>query len=110
MQNFTPIVQLQFTSEGDTLFAEITERMVGKPLAIFIGGELVSAPTVQAKITGGNAVITGSGEDGQTWAQDLSNNINTGIVPAPIYLSSENAIDPKLGLGALKKLIATGVG
>ncbi|HEC21144.1 MAG TPA: hypothetical protein ENI70_01355, partial [Candidatus Peregrinibacteria bacterium] len=55
---FRPYVAISFDSEGGELFEEITERNVGKPIAIFVGGEFISAPNVNEKISGGRAQIT----------------------------------------------------
>lgn len=41
-------------------------------------------------------------------AQELANNINTGIVPAPIYLTSERTIDAKIGSSALREILYAG--
>ena len=94
-----PVVQIQFDEEGGRLFQELTKRNIGKPIAIFVGGELVSAPTVQNEIIGGNAVITGSRDIKE--AQDL----NTGAIPAPIYLSGQSTIEATLGSNALKQSV-----
>ncbi len=55
-----PVVLLEFNNEGEELFAELTGELVGQPLAIFLDGELISAPIVRDQITDGNAVISGS--------------------------------------------------
>ncbi|MFA7686008.1 MAG: hypothetical protein WCX95_04385 [Candidatus Gracilibacteria bacterium] len=61
IDNFNqPYVFVTFTDEGSKLFAKITERNIGKPLGIFINGNLISAPTVNEKITGGSAQIAGN--------------------------------------------------
>jgi len=52
-------VELEFDDTGKELFAQLTEEFVRKPIAILIDGELISWPTVQEKITDGNAVING---------------------------------------------------
>lgn len=95
-----PIVQIAFDDEGAKLFQQLTKANVGKRIAIFVGGDLVSAPTVQAEIAGGSAVITGSSnfEEAQRLAQDL----NTGAIPAPIYLSGQHTIEATLGGEALR--------
>lgn len=95
-----PVVQIAFDPEGGKLFQELTKRNIGKPIAIFVGGELVSAPRVQAEITGGNAVITGSQniEEAQRLAQDL----NTGAIPAPIHLTGQYTVEATLGAAALQ--------
>ena len=53
-----PVVSIEFTNEGAEKFAELTERLVGQPMAIFVGGELISAPTIREKISGGAAQIS----------------------------------------------------
>jgi protein-export membrane protein SecD len=81
--------------------------MVGEQLAIFVGGEMLTDPVVQTAITDGKAVITGSYTPES--AKQLANDINTGIVPAPIYLTSERAIDAKIGGEALDVIINAGL-
>ena len=95
-----PIVQIAFDDEGGKLFQELTKENIGKRLAIFVGGQLVSAPTVQTEILGGTAVITGSQnfDEANTLAQDL----NTGAIPAPIYLAGQRTVEATLGAEALR--------
>jgi preprotein translocase subunit SecD len=101
-----PIVQIVFDTEGGRLFQELTRNNIGKRIAIFVGGELVSAPTVQGEIIGGTAVITGSTniEEARLLAQDL----NTGAIPAPIYLSGQRTVEATLGNEALQTSIVAG--
>ncbi len=104
-----PVVQIAFDAEGGRLFGELTKRNVGKPIAIFVGGELVSAPNVQQEITGGTAVITGSRnvED----ARLLSQNLNTGAIPAPIHLVGQYTVEATLGSQALQtSMMAAAIG
>ncbi|MFA6039850.1 MAG: protein translocase subunit SecD [Candidatus Peribacteraceae bacterium] len=95
-----PVVQILFDDEGGKLFQELTKRNVNKRIAIFVGGELVSAPTVQQEIAGGSAVITGSKnfDEARTLAQDL----NTGAIPAPIHLVGQYTVEATLGAAALR--------
>lgn len=102
-----PQVDLIFNDEGKKIFAELTKRLIGKPIAIFVGGELLTAPTVQSVIPDGRAVITG--DYTLAGAQELANNITTGIVPAPIYLTSERTIDAKIGKNALDQILFAGL-
>lgn len=55
-----PIVAIKFTKEGALNFEKVTEENIGKPLAIVIGGKVVSLPTVQQKISGGKMQISGN--------------------------------------------------
>jgi preprotein translocase subunit SecD len=98
-----PVVQIQFDEEGGKMFQELTKRNVGKRIAIFVGGDLVSAPTVQGEIAGGTAVITGSRTFEE--AQALATDLNTGAIPAPIYLSGQTTIEATLGASALQQSI-----
>ena len=43
-----PQVELLFNEEGKKIFGELTKRLIGKQIAIFVGGQLLTAPTVQA--------------------------------------------------------------
>ncbi|MFC1599770.1 protein translocase subunit SecF [Patescibacteria group bacterium] len=106
-QLYEPYVSIAFNDEGSELFTQITEKNIGKPLAIFVGGELISAPTVRTKITGGNAIIEGSFsiDEATTLARDL----NTGAIPAPIVLSGQYTIGAELGQDALVKSLWAGV-
>lgn len=97
-----PQVELVFNDEGKRIFGELTKRLIGKQIAIFVGGELLTAPTVQTVISDGRAVITGDYTIQS--AQQLASDINTGIVPAPIYLTSERTIDAKIGRDALSQI------
>jgi protein-export membrane protein SecD len=95
-----PVVQISFDEEGARLFADLTQANVGKRIAIFVGGELVTAPTVQQAITSGVAIITGSRDFRE--ASRLAQDLNTGSIPAPIYLSGQRTIEPTLGAQALQ--------
>ncbi|MFH1315448.1 MAG: protein translocase subunit SecD [Candidatus Uhrbacteria bacterium] len=98
-----PYVSITFNSEGDKLFGEITERLVGQPLAIFLDGEIISMPTVQEAIYGGTAVITGQFTVDE--AKILSQRLNAGALPVPLNLMSQQTVGPTLGQISLEKSI-----
>lgn len=102
-----PIVSIQFNTEGAKLFEQITERNVGKPVAIFVGGNLISNPNVNEKISGGSAVITGRFTVDE--AQALARDLNTGAIPAPVILSGQYTIGATLGEEALQKSLFAGI-
>lgn len=95
-----PVVQIMFDTEGGRIFQELTKRNVGKRLAIFVGGELVSAPVVQQEIIGGTAIITGSKNFEE--ARRLALDLNTGAIPAPIHLTGQYTVEATLGAEALR--------
>ena len=54
-----PKIRLIFNAGGSKKFADLTERNVGRKLAILIDGKLCSVPRIYAPIFGGDIEITG---------------------------------------------------
>jgi SecD/SecF fusion protein len=104
---YQPYVSITFTNEGADLFAELTGNNVGKRIAIFVGGTLVSAPTVNEKINGGNAQISGNFTLDE--AQELARDLNTGAIPAPVELVGQYTISATLGAQALDQSLFAGL-
>jgi len=102
-----PVVAIHFTSEGGDLFKKITTDNVGKRLAIFLDGQVVSSPRINEAISGGTAIISGSFNP-QT-AKDLAQNLNFGALPVPITLDSTQTIGASLGLDVLQKGKTAGI-
>lgn len=100
-------VALSFDSEGKDLFADITKRNVGNPVAIFLDGEAISVPTVQVAITDGKAVITGSFNIQE--AKLLSQRLNSGALPVPIELISQQSIGASLGEKSIEQSLYAGI-
>jgi preprotein translocase subunit SecD len=101
-----PQVSLQFTPEGTKKFDEITARNIGKPVGIFLDYMPLSAPTVQQRISEGNAVISGNFSVDE--AKKLSISINSGALPLPIQLIEQRNIGPSLGAEDVKKSVVAG--
>ncbi|MEK7094849.1 MAG: protein translocase subunit SecD [Patescibacteria group bacterium] len=100
-QTGAPFVTLTFDSEGAKLFGELTKEHVGRQIAIFLDGRVISAPVVQQEILGGQAVITGLG--GLEEAKLLSQRLNAGALPVPISLVSQETVGPTLGQASLDR-------
>jgi len=90
-----PEVALKFDSDGTKLFADLTKNNIGKSIAIYLDGQIISAPTVQAEITNGEAVITGNFSVDE--ANNLVKRLNEGALPVPINLVSQESVDATLG-------------
>lgn len=75
--NHDAVIELEFTPEGRDIFARLTKENIGKRIGIFVDGELVNAPTVQASITDGIAIIVGDYTSQQ--AEDLAARLNASI-------------------------------
>ncbi len=115
-------IQLQFNDDGAKLFAEITERNINKPLAIYLDGASIVdtngdniidaqdlyAPIVQDKITGGKAVITGDMSTQK--ANDIARRLNSGALPVKIGAPiSQETVGPTLGSVSLQKSLLAGI-
>jgi protein-export membrane protein SecD len=102
-----PLVQINFNSQGAALFSQITGNNVGHELAIFLDGQVISAPVIQQKIDGGTAVI--SGNFTAESAKSLADNLNLGALPVPITLVSTQTIGPTLGEQATHAGVVAGI-
>ncbi len=96
-----PIVSIRFNQEGGDLFASITRDNVGQQLAIFLDGEIISAPRINEAITGGTAIISGGFTANE--ARDLAQNLSFGALPLPIELQSTQTVGATLGQEVLNK-------
>ena len=88
-------VSLTFDSNGAKRFARATTENVGKPFAIIVDGEVISAPNINEPIPGGQARISGgfTAESANTLAIAL----RSGKLTIPLKVISENTISPELG-------------
>lgn len=102
-----PTVSITFNDEGSKLFAKITKENVGKTIAIYLDGAIISAPNVNEEITGGQAVISGSFNT--TEARDLARRLNSGALPVPIELVSTSNIGATLGSAATNAGVTAGI-
>jgi hypothetical protein len=53
-------VLLTFDAAGKRLLRDLTARNMGKQVAIFVDGQMISSPAVQSEISNGQAIISGS--------------------------------------------------
>tara|TARA_R110002096_G_scaffold367840_1_gene561131 strand:+ start:73491 stop:75104 length:1614 start_codon:yes stop_codon:yes gene_type:complete len=94
-QDNNPAVSITFNSKGGKQFADATRANVGRPFAIILDGEIVSAPRINSAILGGSAIITGSFTVQET--NDLSLLLRAGALPAPLSIVEERTVGPDLG-------------
>ncbi|MCX6020837.1 MAG: protein translocase subunit SecD [Chloroflexi bacterium] len=100
-----PLVQFEFDDEGSKLFENITRRLIGKPLGIFLDDQLISAPTVQNVIIK-QGIINGIGaEEGRL----LSIQLNAGALPVPVSVVKEQTVDASLGQDSIQRSIVAGL-
>jgi preprotein translocase subunit SecD len=95
-----PYVSIEFDRKGARAFERVTGDNVGKRLAIVLDNKVYSAPTIQEKIGGGKARITGrfSMEE----ARDLAIALRAGALPAPVTVLEERTVGPSLGADSIR--------
>ncbi|MFN3591784.1 MAG: SecDF P1 head subdomain-containing protein, partial [Thermaurantiacus sp.] len=79
-QNNRPAVSFRFDASGARAFGDYTAANIGKPFAIVLDNEVISAPMIQSHIPGGSGIITGqfTVED----STDLAVLLRAGALPA----------------------------
>lgn len=90
-----PVVALEFSPEGAKKFEELTDRNMGKPLAIFLDNQIITAPVVQNIISDGRAIISGDFTIAE--AKKLVIQLNAGALPVPVKLIEQRSIGATLG-------------
>ena len=94
-------IHLEMTDEGAKILRGVTERMVGKPLAIVLDGKLYSAPTIQSVLSK-NAQISGSFS--QREAIDLANVLNNPL-SLPLVVDEMYEVGPSMAENAQKSSV-----
>lgn len=106
MQNKENVVVLSLTDEGATKFYEATAANVGNQIAIVYDEEIISAPTVQTAISGGEATI--SGMESYEAAEELASAIRIGSLSVELEELRSNVVGAKLGAAAIETSLKAG--
>jgi preprotein translocase subunit SecD len=105
--NGQPEVKLEFNQEGTKLFADATQKFLNQRIAIFLDGQAITYPKVEAVIPDGNAVINGQFDSKS--AKELSAQLNAGALPLPINLIQQSQIGATLGQDSINKGLMAGI-
>jgi preprotein translocase subunit SecD len=104
-----PIVTFQFNTNGARRFGQVTQENVGRPFAIVLDNEVISAPVIREPIIGGSGQI--SGNFTVEAANDLAILLRAGALPAPLTIIEERTVGASLGQDSIDAgKIATYVG
>lgn len=81
------IINIEFNKVGTKKFEQLTKELLGKQLAIFVNGELMSAPTIREIIIDGKAQISG-GANGFSLeeAKKITDMLNASIIPTKVKI------------------------
>ncbi len=93
-------IKMNMDKTGTNIWAKMTARNVGKPVAVVLDNFVYSAPNVNEAITTGNSQISGSYSVKE--AQDLSEILESGKLPAPAKIVQEQQVGPTLGKESVK--------
>jgi preprotein translocase subunit SecD len=94
-----PIVSFRFNTSGARKFAQVTQENVGKPFAIVLDNQVISAPVIREPILGGSGQI--SGNFTVQSANDLAILLRAGALPAPLTIIEERTVGPGLGADSI---------
>ena len=99
-----PIVAFEWRDDGPALSEQITERLLGRELAIFLDDELLSTPTVQAVIRERGTITNIP----LVRAQELVVQLNAGALPLELSVLQEQNVDAALGDDSVRRSVLAG--
>lgn len=95
-----PVVNFRFNANGARRFGAVTQENVGRPFAIVLDDEVISAPVIREPILGGSGQISGNFNVQQ--ANDLAILLRAGALPAPLKIVEERTVGPGLGQDSIQ--------
>jgi SecD/SecF fusion protein len=93
-------IKMNMDKIGTSIWAKMTTKNIGKPIAIVLDNIVYSAPNVNDAITTGNSQI--SGNYSLKTAQDLAQILESGKLPAPAKIVAEQQVGPTLGAASIQ--------
>ncbi|WP_438387770.1 protein translocase subunit SecD [Actinopolyspora saharensis] len=102
-------VNLNFKQQGSQTWADFTSQNVGQQVGFVLDNQVVSAPSINTAIVGGNTQI--EGDFTQEEADNLANTLKYGSLPLAFDQSTAETVSPTLGIVSLEAaLLAGGIG
>ena len=99
-QTSEPVVSFRFDTKGAQRFGQATQQNVGRPFAIVLDHEVLSAPVIREPILGGSGQI--SGNFTTQGANDLAVLLRAGALPAKLTIIEERTVGPGLGADSVR--------
>ncbi|MES2206593.1 MAG: protein translocase subunit SecD [Pseudomonadota bacterium] len=104
-QTQEPVVHISLDKIGSRIFEDLTRENIGRRMAILLveknKTEVITAPTIRERISGGRVQISGSMNTQE--AQDISLLMRAGALAAPMDIIEERTVGPSLGLDNIQK-------
>ncbi|MBP6013563.1 MAG: protein translocase subunit SecD [Alphaproteobacteria bacterium] len=102
-----PVVSFTFDAEGARKFGAITQANVGRPFAVMLDDNVLTAPVIEQPIVGGTGQIKGSFTAES--ASDLAALLRAGALPVKLTIVEERTVGPDVGDDAIEGGITTGL-
>lgn len=106
-QDFDPlnpsraVVNMEMNIEGTRIWRDLTEKNVGKSIAVCLDNVVYTAPTVNGVIAEGRSQISGNFTIEE--AQDLAKILKAGKLPVSTAIVQSQEVGPTLGIETIKK-------
>jgi len=101
-----PVVNFTFSPQGAERFGEVTGANIGRGLAIVLDDRVVSAPTIEDRISDSGII---RGNFTQREVEDLSLVLRSGALPAGIVYLEERTVGPSLGRDSIEQGLRAGL-
>lgn len=102
-----PAVSLRFNSDGASAFESATGANIDRQIAIVLDGTVISAPVVRARISGGEAQISGNFTYEE--ALRLSVMLKAGNLPFEVEVLENRSVGPTLGADSVNAGVRSGL-
>lgn len=106
-QTNAPVVTIKFNGQGGRKFARTTQENVGKPFAMILDDQVISAPNINEPILGGSAQISGNFTIES--ANELAISLRSGKLPVALKVVEESSVSAELGKDSIQKGILAGI-
>lgn len=100
------LINFEIKPEYQEIFGDFTGSRINEPMAIVLDGEVLSAPTIQARLTDGG-VITGQFTEEE--ATTLALQLRSGALPIPLRVESTQEVGATLGQESVRLSIQAGI-
>jgi len=106
-----PSVSFRFGSDGRRKFADVTDKNIGRQLAIVLDQVIYSAPNIKSRIDGEGQITLGgrNAEESTKEGQLISTALRAGALPAALQQLEERSVGPSLGQDSIEKGKRAGV-
>ena len=102
-----PVVTFTFDAAGARVFAALTKENVGRPFAVVLDGDVLTAPVIEQPIIGGSGQIKGNFTAES--ASDLAALLRAGALPVTLTIIEERMVGPDEGAEAIALGLETGL-